>query len=69
MGAARPAARNEFVARLCLKLAIAVALVEPMSGTEEFAVGARCYCEGFYATIRFVGEVPPAKGGSVHQME
>ena len=33
-----------------------------MAAAEGFVVGARCCCEGFYATIRFVGEVPPAKG-------
>ena len=29
---------------------------------EEFVVGARCCSEGFCATVRFVGEVPPTKG-------
>ena len=28
----------------------------------EFSVGSRCVSEGFYGTIRYVGEVPPSKG-------
>ena len=28
--------------------------------------GQRCYCDGFFATVRFVGEVPPTKGESEH---
>lgn len=39
-----------------------MATAELAVNAEEFVVGARCFCEGFYATIRYVGEVPPAKG-------
>ena len=37
-------------------------LMEAVEAAEKVAVDARCCCEGYYATIRFVGEVPPAKG-------
>ena len=31
---------------------------------EEELVGRRCACEGFYGTIRYVGEVPPSQGSA-----
>lgn len=34
-------------------------MVSPMVSLE---VGQRCCCDGFFATVRFVGEVPPSKG-------
>ena len=37
-----------------------------LSECSEVAVGRRCYCEGFYGTVRFVGEVPPSKGKEEH---
>ncbi|CAI8010074.1 Tubulin-specific chaperone E [Geodia barretti] len=36
--------------------------MESADAAEGFVVGARCCFDGYYATIRFVGEVPPAKG-------
>lgn len=30
----------------------------------KYEVGTRCVCEGYCATIRYVGEVPPTKGKS-----
>ena len=36
--------------------------MEGADAAEGFVVGARCCFDGYYATTRFVGEVPPAKG-------
>ena len=33
-----------------------------VSAEHSASVGARCVCDGYYATIRFIGEVPPTKG-------
>ena len=32
------------------------------SVTVRLEEGSRCVCEGFYGTVRYVGEVPPSKG-------
>jgi len=35
---------------------------EPKERPVLVEVGSRCVCEGCYGTVRYVGEVPPAKG-------
>ena len=50
------------------ELSLTITCIQPIlssmadSGESSASVGARCVCDGFYATIRFIGEVPPTKG-------
>ena len=32
---------------------------------QEFEVGGRCVCEDHCGTVRYVGEVPPARGAFI----
>ena len=41
---------------------MAAAPTEPTDQPVLVEVGSRCVSEGCYGTVRYVGEVPPAKG-------